>query len=535
MKSLLITLFLPFISFTQFFTPEDTLRGSITKERAWWDVLEYQLEIKPDISNKKIKGSNQIYFMKVGEVDRMQLDLQYPMKIDSVIFQNQLLKTERQKNVYYVNFSKNNLSDSVNNITVYFSGQPHEAKQAPWDGGWVWKTDAKGRPFVSVACQGLGASAWYPCKDHQSDEPENGAEITLHSRNDLIGVSNGRLVLNELTEDFERITKWKVKNPINNYNIIPSFGYYTSFSEVYEGENGALDCEYWVLDYELEKAKLQFQQVPKMLACFEHWFGPYPFYDDGYKIIQAPFLGMEHQSGIAYGNHFENGYKMRDLSESGWGLKWDFILIHESGHEWFGNNITSKDIADMWIHEAFTNYSEVLFTECEFGLKAGQEYSIGLRHNIVNDKPIIGEYHVHDQGSGDMYYKGSNMLHTIRQIVKDDEKFRLMLREINHYFYHQTVTSEEVETFINEFFNINFDVVFDQYLRTVDVQIFEYKLENGTLKYRWANCVEGFDMSFRNTNGDLVKCSTNWSIVHNVKELSDFIPNENFYIQKRKL
>jgi len=196
------------------------------KERAWWDVLEYQLEIKPDISNKKIKGSNQIYFMKVGEVDRMQLDLQYPMKIDSVIFQNQLLKTERQKNVYYVNFSKNNLSDSVNNITVYFSGQPHEAKQAPWDGGWVWKTDAKGRPFVSVACQGLGASAWYPCKDHQSDEPDNGAEITLHSINDLIGVSNGRLVSNELTDDLKRITKWKVKNPINNYNIVPSFGYY---------------------------------------------------------------------------------------------------------------------------------------------------------------------------------------------------------------------------------------------------------------------------------------------------------------------
>jgi len=535
MKSILILLFIPFISFGQFFTPEDSLLGSITKERAWWDVLEYKLEIKPDFSNKKIKGSNQIYFKTVGKVDRMQLDLQKPMKIDSVIFKNELLKIERIKDVYYIDFSENSLLDSFNKFTVYFSGTPHEAKLAPWDGGWVWKTDGKGRPFVSVACQGLGASSWYPCKDHQSDEPDNGAEIILHSRNDLIGVANGRLVSNELTEDFRRVTKWKVQNPINNYNIVPTFGYFTSFSEVYEGENGSLDCQYWVLDYELEKAKEQFKQVPKMLACFEHWFGPYPFYVDGYKLVQSPYLGMEHQSAIAYGNGFENGYKGKDLSESSWGLKWDFIIVHESGHEWFGNNVTSKDIADMWIHEAFTNYSEVLFTECQYGKQAGNEYLIGLRHNIKNDKPIIGKYGLHDEGSGDMYYKGSSLIHIIRQLMNDDEKFKAMLQAINKTFWHQTVTTEQIEQFIIDFSGLKLETVFHQYLRTVDVPIFEYEIIGDVLKYHWVNCKKDFEMSVRLNNGLWVECTTSYRQLSYSGSMEDFLPSTNFYVRTRKL
>ena len=536
MKAIIIFIFIPIISYSQvFFTSEDTLRGSNTKARAWWDVLEYRLDITPDISNKKIKGTNLIFFKALDTFSIMQLDLQKPMKIDSAIFNEKRLTIKSIKNVWLLDFTNLDIVSDIHKLTVYFSGTPHEAKLAPWDGGWVWSTDELGRPFVSVACQGLGASVWYPCKDYQADEPDKGAEIILRSRNDLIGVSNGRLISNILQDNQKRITKWKVENPINNYNIVPSFAYYTHYSEVFEGEKGALDCEYWVLDYELEKAKKQFTQVPKMLTCFEYWFGPYPFYEDGYKIIQAPFLGMEHQSGIAYGNGFENGYKFRDLSESGWGLKWDFILVHESGHEWFGNNITSKDIADMWIHEAFTNYSEVLYTECEFGLKAGQEYAIGLRHNIKNDKPILGSYGVNNQGSGDMYYKGSNMLHIIRQIVNDDEKFRLMLRAMNRKFYHQTVTTIDIEMFINDFLKLNFTSVFDQYLRTVDVPIFEYKLENKELKFRWSNCIAGFNMSFRNIKGELIHCDTVWTTINSVNDIMDYLPNDNFYVTKRKL
>ena len=536
MKFLLFVFLLPLMSFGQFLsTKEDSLRGSITKERVWWDVVEYRLDITPDISNKKIKGQNDILFKTISNSLKMQLDLQKPMKIDSVLFEGKKLLVESLKDVWYVSMPSLPVCDSIYQLSVYFSGVPQEAKLAPWDGGWVWSIDDLGRPFVSVACQGVGASSWYPCKDHQSDEPDRGAEITLRSRNNLLGVSNGRLISNELSEDFNRITKWKVKNPINNYNIIPSFGYFKSFSEIYKGEKGPLDCQYWVLDYDLEKAKDQFLQVTKMLSCFEYWFGPYPFYEDSYKIIQAPFLGMEHQSGIAYGNGFSNGYKLRDLSESGWGLKWDFILVHESGHEWFGNNITSKDIADMWVHEAFTNYSEVLFTECEYGKMAGQEYLVGLRHNILNDKPIIGEFDVHNQGSSDMYYKGSNMIHIIRQLVNDDEKFRLMLREMNKKFYHQTVSGVEVEDFINNYFSLDFSKVFNQYLRTVDVPVFEYQLLENKIKYRWSNCIEGFDMSYRNNSGVLIKCSTDWVTVENNKWGDYFMPNDNFYVKKRKV
>ena len=537
MRLVILLFIFPFFSFGQdFFTIKDSLKGSLTPERIWWDVMKYSLDITPDISNRKIKGCNQIDFKVINESGKMQIDLLYPMKIDSVIFDNKQLKFERTQNLYYLNFNHTFIKNQIYQVSIYFSGIPHEAELAPWQGGWVWKLDALGRPFVSVACQGLGASAWYPCKDHQSDEPDFGAEITLlYTKNDLIGVSNGQLKLMEIDSEGERIMKWEVSQPINNYNIVSYFGYYKKWSEVYSGEKGDLKCEFWVLDYELAKAKKQFIQATEMLACFEHWFGPYPFYEDGFKIVQAPFLGMEHQSAIAYGNGFENGYKGKDLSESGWGLKWDFILVHESGHEWFGNNITSKDIADMWIHEAFTNYSEVLFTECKFGKKAGEEYAVGLRHNIKNDKPIIGKYDVHNEGSGDMYYKGSNMLHIIRQIVNDDEKFRLMLRAMNRKFYHQTVTTIDIEMFINDFLKLNFTSVFDQYLRTVDVPIFEYKLENKELKFRWSNCIAGFNMSFRNIKGELIHCDTVWTTINSVNDIMDYLPNDNFYVTKRKL
>ena len=543
MRLVILLFIFPFFSFGQdFFTFKDSLKGSLTPERIWWDVMKYSLDITPDISNKKIKGCNQIDFKVIDESGKMQIDLLYPMKIDSVIFDNKQLKFERTQNLYYLNFNHTFIKNQIYQVSIYFSGIPHEAELAPWQGGWVWKLDALGRPFVSVACQGLGASAWYPCKDHQSDEPDFGAEITLHTKNDLIGVSNGQLKLMEIDSEGERIMKWEVSQPINNYNIVPYFGYYKKWSEVYSGEKGNLKCEFWVLDYELVKAKKQFRQATEMLACFEHWFGPYPFYEDGFKIVQAPFLGMEHQSAIAYGNGFENGYKGKDLSESGWGLKWDFILIHESGHEWFGNNITSKDIADMWIHEAFTNYSEVLFTECKFGKQAGNEYAIGLRHNVKNDKPIIGKYEVHNEGSGDMYYKGSNMVHIIRQLMQDDEKFRLMLRALNTEFRHQTVTSKQVEDFMISYSGLKLDLIFDQYLRTVDIPILQYKVKNEKLYYRWTNCVTNFDMSLCLKNHYWLNPTTSWQVIDDIELISQLKDDSdnllevdpNFFVYSRK-
>jgi aminopeptidase N len=353
---------------------------------------------------------------------------------------------------------------------------------------------------MSVACQGLGASVWYPCKDHQSDEPEEGAQLTIQVPKDknIIAIGNGRKVAetNMVNINNNNRFSWQVTNPINSYNIIPYIGDYVGWKETYKGLKGNLDISYWVLRSDSAKAVEQFKQVPKMLEAFEYWFGPYPFYEDGFQMVQSPHLGMEHQSAIAYGNQFKNGYLGRDLSGTGWGLKWDFIIVHESGHEWFANNITTKDIADMWVHEGFTNYSETLFTEYFYGKKAGDEYNYGIRKGIKNDIPIIGPYGVNQEGSGDMYPKGANLIHTIRHAINNDSLFRNILMGLNTQFYHQTVTTQQVENYISVRAGFGFQKVFDQYLRTIQIPVFSYSYneKEKILTYQYKNCVTGFNL-----------------------------------------
>jgi aminopeptidase N len=445
----------------------------------------------------------------------MQIDLQAPMVIDSILliayiplrydaFDPEKIASPVQKitsitrdgNAWFITLPPNIMENSTNHLVVYYHGKPRIAKNPPWDGGIVYKKDNAGNPWISIACQGTGASIWYPCKDYQGDEPDS-AELHITAPASLVSVGNGRLRNKTTNHDGTVTYSWVVTAPINNYCIIPSIGKYVNFSEIYKGEKGNLDMSYWVLDSNLEKAKIQFKDAPRMMKAFEYWFGPYPFYEDGYKLVDAPHLGMEHQSATAYGNGYQNGYYGTDLSGTGWGMKWDFIIVHESGHEWFGNNITTKDIADMWVHEGFTNYSETLFTEYYYGKEAADAYVIGTRQRIVNDKPIIGPYGVNREGSTDMYYKGGNMLHTIRQVINDDEKFRSILRGLNKTFYHSIVTSRQIEDYISRNSGINFSKVFNQYLRTINIPVLEYKISNGILAYRWTNCVPGFDLPLK--------------------------------------
>ena len=386
---------------------------------------------------------------------------------------------------------------TIDSITVYYHGKPKEAIRPPWDGGWIWKKDAKGRPWMSVACQGLGASVWYPCKDHQSDEPDDGASLTIIVPDSLVAVGNGRLTnKSQLPDSKLSAYTWAVKNPINNYLIIPSIGKYVNFTDTIMGEKGKLDLSYWVMDYDLDKAKEQFKQAKLMLHAFEYWFGPYPFYEDSYKLVESPHLGMEHQSATAYGNKFMNGYLGMDLSGTGWGLKWDYIIVHESGHEWFANNITSKDIADMWVHEGITDYSETLFTEYYYGIEAGNDYNYGQRKGIYNKEPVIGFYGVNKEGSGDMYPKGANLMHTIRHSINNDELFRQILRGLNKTFYHQTVTTQQVEEYISKQAGFNYQKVFDQYLRNISIPVLEFYTDSAasSITYRWTNCVSGFNL-----------------------------------------
>lgn len=480
------------------YTLADTLRGSLNAERTWWDVQRYELAFKPDYGHKSISGANEIIYKVVQPNDgktRMQIDLQEPLVIDSIWYNEYAkLKFEHVGSVWYAHVPGQKLK-TVNRVKIFYHGNVHQAKRAPWDGGFIFTTDSLSRPWMTVACQGLGASVWYPNKDHQSDEPDLGASLTMTIPDTLVGIGNGRLVFKKDNHDGTVTYKYNVVNPISNYCIIPYIGKYVNFKEQYAGEKGKLDLNYWVLDYNLGKASTYMpDQVHKMMKSFEHWLGPYPFYEDGYQLIDASHTGMEHQSAVSYGNKYKFGYLGRDMSGNGWGLKWDFIIIHESGHEWFGNNITTKDLADMWVHEGFTNYSETLFVDYNFGTDAGNAYNFGIRKGIRNDRPIIPPYGVNAQGSGDMYPKGGNMLHSIRHSLDNDELFRSILRGLNKVFYHQTVTSAQVEAYVSKQAGYSYSKVFDQYLRTTQVPVFEYYIKNNEVFYRYTNCVDGFNL-----------------------------------------
>ncbi|MEO6330201.1 MAG: M1 family metallopeptidase [Ginsengibacter sp.] len=517
-----VSCFISSLSSIAQFTHADTLRGAYNQYRNWWDVLKYDLHVKFSIEDSSISGFNVIYYRALKKNKTLQIDLQQPLIMDSVFligyiplrydkFEPENIITPKQKitsvtrdgNAYFIELPLNILNNSTNYLIIYYHGKPAVAKKPPWDGGLIWAKDKNNNPWVTVACQGLGASVWYPCKDHQSDKPDS-AEMHITCPDTLVCVGNGRLRNKIINRDGTATFDWAVVNPINNYCIIPYIGKYVNFSEVYKGEKGDLDLSYWVLDYNTDKAKKQFADVPRMMKAFEYWFGPYPFYEDGYKLVDAPHPGMEHQSAIAYGNGYQNGYAGKDLSGSGWGLKWDFIIVHESGHEWFGNNITSKDMADMWVHEGFTAYSEVLFTEFYYGKQAANAYVTGIRKNIENKSSVIGAYNVNDDPairSTDLYYKGSNLLHTIRQIINNDEKFRNILRGLNQTFYHQAVTSAQVENYISKQAGTDLSKVFDQYLRATSLPELEYKINKGVLNYHWANCVNGFNMPIKILTG----------------------------------
>lgn len=477
----------------QEFTRADTLRGSITPERAWWDVTYYDLKVSVNPSEKTIEGSNTINYKVLEPNDVMQIDLQSPIRIDKIVQDGKEIPYTSEGDAHFLKLQKKQEKGKEEKITISFSGKPNIARRPPWDGGFTWTKDSNGKDFIATSNQGIGSSVWWPLKDHPSEEPDNGITISVTAPKDLMDVSNGRLkevIENEKTKTWV----WQVVNPINAYGVNINIGDYVHWNEKYKGEKGMLDMDYYVLRENEAKAKDQFKQAPMMMKAFEHWFGPYPFYEDGYKLVEAPYLGMEHQSSVTYGNKFENGYLGRDLSGTGWGLKFDFIIIHESGHEWFANSITNKDVADMWIHEGFTNYSENLYLDYYFGKKASSEYVIGIRKNILNDRPIIGQYNVNNSGSSDKYYKGANILHNIRQLVEDDEKWRNILRGLNKEFYHQNVTSKQVENYISEKSGIDLTEFFDQYLRTTMVPKVEYAIDGNILKFRYTDIVENFDM-----------------------------------------
>jgi len=470
------------------YTQADSLRGSLRAERAY-DVLKYHLQVKVVPEEKYISGFNTISFKTEQKLPVMQIDLFENMKVDSIIHQNRSLEYERKFNAVFVNFEEPLKTGQIDSVQFYYSGNPIVAANAPWDGGFVFDKDEEGNPWIAVAVQGTGASLWYPNKDHQSDEPEE-VLIEIAVPNGLMNVSNGRFLGKEdLRNGYNRWT-WKVSNPINNYNVVLNIGNYVHFEDSFQD----LDLDYYVLPYNLEKAKKQFEEVKPMMACFYDKFGEYPFVEDGFKLVETPYLGMEHQSAVAYGNKYLQGYLGSDLSGTGIGLKWDFIIIHESGHEWFGNSITARDIADMWIHEGFTSYSEAVYIECRWGKEEALEYLKGIRKGIGNQRTIIGDYGVNSEGSGDMYHKGANLLNTLRSIYDDDFLWWKTLKDYTETYKHQIIDTKTVETFFDQAIDIDLQPVFDQYLRHSNLPELQLKKKKDGVWYRWETDVENFKM-----------------------------------------
>jgi aminopeptidase N len=523
------------------YTRADTLRGSwTTPARAWWDVTFYDLDVEISPPDSSINGTNAITYrvLESPAVSEMQIDLMVPLAVDSMIQDGRRLEFRREGNAHFATLTAPQPVGDDKTITVWYQGKPQPAERPPWDGGFTWTADSLGRPWIVTTDQGMGASVWWPNKDTQADEPDS-QRVALAVPDPLVDVSNGRLRSTTPKGDGTTTYEWFVVNPINNYAITVAAGSYAHFADTMVGETGPLTLDFWPLDYHLDAARRQFAQVKPILACFEHWFGPYPWYEDGYKLVETPHPGMEHQSAVAYGNWYKNGYRGRDLSGTGIGFEWDFIIVHESAHEWFGNNITTKDLADMWVHESFGNYAENLYEECRAGKESGAAYVIGTRRGIDNDRPIIPAYGVNAQGSGDMYPKGGNMLHTIRQIVGDDEKWRGILRGLNATFRHQTVMGSDVEAYISEHTGRDLSKVFDQYLRTTQTPVLEYRIEGSTLSYRWADVVPGFDMPVGVTLSEgeftVIQPTESWQSAP--VELADpegFLVDPNYYVIARE-
>lgn len=490
---LLILVFSTFIlqSNAQNFTRKDSLRGGFPIERTCFDVQKYNLNIILNIDKKMISGFNEINFIVKSKTKKIQLDLFQNMTIDSIVYEKKQLKYKREFDAVFVFFDTEQLANKASSLKVYYQGVPTVAKNAPWDGGFVWKKDSNQKDFIGVACQGDGASLWFPCKDTQSDEPDFGATIKINVPNGLTAISNGRFKGSNDLKNGTTTWEWEVKSPINNYDITMYIGDYVHFGENYKG----LDLDFYALKENESKARNQFEEVKPMLDCFQEKFGKYPFAEDGYKLVETNYLGMEHQSAVAYGNHYSKGYLGSDLSGTGVGLLFDFIIIHESGHEWFGNSITSRDVADMWIHEGFTCYTETVYLECNYGYDKSQIYINGLRKNILNDRPIIGYFGVSNEGSGDMYYKGALMLNTLRHTINNNDLWWKLLKKYSETFRHKIITAEDVITFFNAETKLNLTPIFNQYLKHTKYPILEIRKTKSGYDFRWKADEPNFEMT----------------------------------------
>jgi len=532
------------------FTRQDSLRGTLSPIRACYDVTFYDLKLKVVSTAQSIEGSNTIYYKSTADFKKMQVDLFANMQIVNISQHDKPLKYSREGNAIFINFTEIQKKGTSYAIKIDYRGKPQIAKNPPWDGGFSWKKDMNGKDWIVVSCEGTGASLWFPNKDHLSDEPDS-VRISCAVPTDLTCVSNGNLRSKTALKSDSSISdnkqpsgipsmsytefEWFVSYPINNYNITLNIADYANFKDVYTAQDGEkLDLDYYVLKPNLEKAKVHFKQVKPMLACYEKYFGKYPFWKDGYALVETPYWGMEHQSAVAYGNHYKS-------NEYGF----DFIIIHESGHEYFGNSLSCNDHAEMWIHESFTTYLEALYVECTQGYERSIRYLEKQKTGIRNAEPLIGPMGVnYSQPDSDIYYKGTWMLHTLRNVVNDDKIWFETLKGLAEKFNINHVTTVQIIQYFNERTGKNLTPLFDMYLRTIHIPILQYQMipkDDNTieLRYRYKDDTDSMPIKagYAGTLYEVITPNKEWQskILKKVAGKDFKIATDLYYIKAEKI
>jgi aminopeptidase N len=508
------------------------LRGAYGPYRANNDLLYYHLDVRVDPEQKSLSGKNTIRFRMLRDGNRIQFDLQEPLAVDKILYGTTALKYERDSGAVFVDFPETLHAGRTYSIDFYYSGHPVETGRF---GGITFKKDPSGHEWINTACEGIGASIWWPNKDQWRDEVEN-MDISVAIPNGLVDVSNGKFVgKTDLGDGYTR-WDWHVSYPINNYDVSLNIGNYVHFSD----KLGDLPLDFYVLPQDLDKAKVQFSQAKGMIEAYQHYFGPYPFAKDGYKLIEAPYSGMEHQSAVTYGNLFENGYLGRDWTGVGISPRFDFIIIHESGHEWFGNSITAADPSDMWIHEGWTTYLESLYVEYRWGKADAIRYLSGYKPKIFNQRPIVAERGVNAEPTEDQYFKGALMLNTLRSVIDDDAKWFALIHDLYQHFKYQNIMTEDIVAYCNQRTGMNLTPIFNQYLRHAQIPRLELLFGEapGTVMYKWRADEDDFAMPVRVGTPDhwqIIHPTTHWQTMQTPLSKDDFqVDTDHYYVDVNK-
>ena len=514
-------------------TPADILRGAYGPYRANNDLLFYHLDIRVDPEKKFISGKNTIRFKMLQEGSRIQLDLDEALKVDKILWGSVTLQYERELGAVFVDFPEKLRAGRVYAIDFYYSGNPVETGRF---GGMAFRKDPSGHPWINTACEETGASIWWPNKDQWRDEVKN-MRISVAIPNDLVDVSNGKFLgKTDLGDGYTR-WDWLVQYPINNYDVSLNIGNYRHFAD----RLGDLPLDFYALPEDLDKARKQFAQAKGMLEAYQHYFGEYPFKKDGYKLIEAPYSGMEHQTAVTYGNHFANGYLERDWTGVGISTRFDFIIIHESGHEWFGNSITAADRSDMWIHEGWTTYLECLYVEYMYGRGDALKYVNAYKSKVRNREPVITQRGINREPPQDQYFKGALFLNTLRSVVNDDRRWWALIRGFYQRFKYRNIMTEDVVGYFNRKTGMNLTPVFDQYLRHAAIPTLELKFDEagGEVSYRWKADEPAFAMPVRVGSRDrwqVVQPTTAWKTMKTPLRKDAFeVATDLYYVDVARL